>query len=282
MGTIDDIKIMQQQGKSEFEIRSSLQQRGIPEQQISEGMAQSKIKNAVAPQQQGMQPGGQQFGQQQQGMAQQSIGQQSMGQQGQPGQMQLRQQTQGINVPAPGQPSVQQSGYQQGNYDGMQPSMLEQGGQQSEIEQQSQDGYYQVGQSVQSESGGLQDYSAYQVDQAAGGYGGYDSYQPYQEGMSSDIITEISEQVVSERLSVLRDKLQEAISFKSVFETKLNSVDERLRRIEQIIDRLQISIMQKVGDYVNDVKSIKDELVETQKSFKKLAAKKSAHGGKKP
>jgi len=108
------------------------------------------------------------------------------------------------------------------------------------------------------------------------GFGGYaadayQQYQPYQEAMSSDVITEISEQVVAEKLSAMQDKLEKALDFRTVAEARITSLNERLRRIEGILDRLQLSILQKVGDYVNDVRDIKQELLETQQSFKAIA-----------
>ncbi|MFH1290396.1 MAG: hypothetical protein ABIH92_03240, partial [Nanoarchaeota archaeon] len=109
----------------------------------------------------------------------------------------------------------------------------------------------------------------------------YPQYQPYQEAMSSDVITEISEQVVSERLSVLQDKLENVIDMKTVFEAKTSNLDERLRRMEKIIDKMQLSILQKVGEYMTDVKDVKKELEETQKSFSAIQRKKSSKSRKK-
>jgi UDP-glucose 4-epimerase len=59
------------------------------------------------------------------------------------------------------------------------------------------------------------------------------------------------------------------------FDCPIEYIDERLSRIEKIIDRLQLSILQRVGEYVTNVEDIKKELVETQKSFKSLSDKKS-------
>ena len=147
------------------------------------------------------------------------------------------------------------------SYEGMEPSMMDQ--------QTSPSPYYQQTQAQEPASSQYQDAS-------------YPSYQPYQEAFSSDVITEISEQVVSERLASLRDKLEQSISFKNIAETKLSTLSERLERIEQILDRLQLSILQKVGDYVNDVHDMKNELQETHKSFKKLSHPARHHGhGKK-
>ena len=140
-----------------------------------------------------------------------------------------------------------------------------------------------------------QEYSSYsqgQTEQSLGDYqqdgGQYgqqeysqtQQYQPYQETMGSDVITEISEQVVDEKLSAMRDRLEEAVDFKNSAEAKLNILDKRLKRIEQIIDILQISLIQKVSEYVTDIKDVKNELIETQKSFKAIAPHlKHAHSG---
>ena len=61
--------------------------------------------------------------------------------------------------------------------------------------------------------------------------------------------------------------MDEAISFRNEIETRVNGMDDRLKRIELIIDKLQMSVLEKVGEYVIDVSDIKKELVEMQKSF---------------
>jgi len=219
MGTIDEIKRMQQQGRTEQDVKNSLRVRGLSGDEIENVMSQAQIKNAVS----------QPFD---------------------------RGNVQEPSVPIPGQQELiqeQETEYsapaQQDYYAGMQPSIMQQQDQDDGVSQPEEQIYPNEGQTYDS---------------------GYPSYQPYQEAFSSDVITEISEQVVSERLSVLRDKMEEAINFKSVAEAKVSSLNERLERIEGIIDRLQLSILQKVGDYIGDVKDVKFELQETQKSFKKL------------
>ena len=100
---------------------------------------------------------------------------------------------------------------------------------------------------------------------------GYE-YHPYdyQLGISPDTITEISEQVVSEKISEIRKHLEKVIDFKTTVEAKTEAIEERLQRIEKIIDGLQASVLRKVGDYITNVDDIKKELIETQKSFAKL------------
>lgn len=108
----------------------------------------------------------------------------------------------------------------------------------------------------------------------------YQQYQQYapqqaQPQLSSDTISEIAEQVVSEKIAQIKDKLEKTIDMKTTFEAKTESLNERLKRIEQIIDRLQLSILQRVGAYMSEVDNVKKELIETQKSFKAIPQKKS-------
>jgi len=98
-----------------------------------------------------------------------------------------------------------------------------------------------------------------------------EQYQQQSGGISSDTITEIAEQVVSEKFATIKKDMEKIIDLKTTTETKLSYLDSRLKKIEAIIDRLNLSIMQKVGDYMTNIDDIKKELIETQKSFKALA-----------
>ena len=96
---------------------------------------------------------------------------------------------------------------------------------------------------------------------------------PASQSISADTISEIAEQIVTERLAKIRNQLEKITDLKTMAETKVAHIDERLQRIEKIIDRLQLSILQKIGEYTSDVSDLKKELVETQKSFKTLTPK---------
>lgn len=102
----------------------------------------------------------------------------------------------------------------------------------------------------------------------------------YSQGLSSDTIMEISEQIVSEKLSDVRKKLEKMSNFKTELETKTEAIEDRLKRIEKIIDTLQASVLRKVGDYVTNVEDIKTELIETQKTFAKVLGQKHHKGSK--
>lgn len=98
----------------------------------------------------------------------------------------------------------------------------------------------------------------------------YPAYEPYTGNISSDVVNEIAEQIIVEKLSPLKEKIERTLDFKNIIDTKVEYIDERLKRIERTIDRLQLSVLQKVGDYLTNVDDIKTELQETQKSFKSL------------
>jgi len=108
-----------------------------------------------------------------------------------------------------------------------------------------------------------------------GGQGGQyaDPYQgqyQYSSGFSPDTMTEISEQVFTEKISSLKREVDKISDLKTVISAKVDYLDDRLKRIEKVIDRLQLSVLQKVGEYVTNVEDLKKEVVETQKSFKAL------------
>jgi len=154
---------------------------------------------------------------------------------------------------------------------GMQPSVLATETQEAQrVKQQSQ----QAGQSQEAQQP-QQEFTppSYPEEQQQPNYNQqeYSQYPVYQQyGAEADAISEIAEQVLIEKISPLKNKIEAVLDLKSIFEAKINFIDERLKRIEKIIDRLELSILQKVGSYVQNVEDIKSELVETQKSFKSL------------
>ena len=52
-------------------------------------------------------------------------------------------------------------------------------------------------------------------------------------------------------------------------ESRISGIDERLKRIESIIDKLQASIIGKIGNYGQSLQDIRDEIGAMQESFSK-------------
>jgi hypothetical protein len=249
MAIIDEIKELQAQGKQNLQISQELQQKGFSQQDISNALSQSQIKQAVnAPQSQNPS--------------------QSFEALPPPPLPTLSAQSTQELPPAKNPPASFPTPPQpQGNTQSMQPSMLSPP---SPLEPSTEEVY-----TDQAFPEPQQDYG-YDTQQDYG----YDTQQQYDyapSSISSDTITEISEQVVSEKLANIRKQLEKTIDMKNTFSAQISHIDDRLQRMEKIIDRLQLSILQKVGEYTTSVSDLKKELSETQKSFKAKNHKSSPH-----
>jgi len=112
-----------------------------------------------------------------------------------------------------------------------------------------------------------QDYYAGNQGYGEEGYGGY-SYTPGTSDTST--LMEIAEQVFSEKIKKIQKSTEELSEFKILTESKIKLFEERLKRIESTIDQLQISILEKVGSYGQNLSSIKKEMSMMQDSFSKV------------
>ena len=81
---------------------------------------------------------------------------------------------------------------------------------------------------------------------------------------------EIAEQVVIEKMKRVQKQLEDLNEFKILAEARISSTEERLKRIESMIDQLQISIIEKIGSYGQNLSSIKKEMSMMQDSFSKI------------
>ncbi len=100
---------------------------------------------------------------------------------------------------------------------------------------------------------------------------GYEE-QPYQPtgSMDTSTIMEISEQVFAEKIQKLQKQLKEVSDFKVIAEAKIESSESRLKRIESMIDKLQVLILEKVGSYGKGLENIEKEMQMMQDSFGKM------------
>lgn len=98
-------------------------------------------------------------------------------------------------------------------------------------------------------------------------YQQYQEYQPYQ--ANTETITEIAEQIAQEKISALKKNLGNIEELKLKTERKIENIDERLKKIESIIDKLQAAILNKIGNYGENIEDIKEEMKMMQESFSK-------------
>ena len=92
---------------------------------------------------------------------------------------------------------------------------------------------------------GQQDYYYPETPQA---YPEQDYYAP-QGGMDTETISEIAEQVATEKLNEFKAKTGDLVSFKNTIQEKVEDIDDRLKRIETSIDKLQQAIIGKIGEF---------------------------------
>lgn len=103
-------------------------------------------------------------------------------------------------------------------------------------------------------------------------YPGAQQY-PEQGGMSTDTIIDISEQIFAEKSKKMQRTIDELNEFKSLSQAKIENALDRLKRIESVMDKMQISILEKVGSYGNNLESIKKEMSMMQDSFGKMVGR---------
>ena len=104
-------------------------------------------------------------------------------------------------------------------------------------------------------------------------YGAQDGYAPADYSNSTDTIIEISEQVFAEKIKKIASEMRDFKEFKTIFETKVNDIDERLKRMEKNFDKMQLSILDKVGEYGKGLDYLKKELRMVEDSFEKMNSK---------
>ena len=81
---------------------------------------------------------------------------------------------------------------------------------------------------------------------------------------------EVSEQVFSEKIREIQKKVEGMNEFKTLAQTKIEDIANRLKRIETTIDKLQIAILEKIGSYGKNLDGIKKEMSMMQDSFGKV------------
>jgi len=86
----------------------------------------------------------------------------------------------------------------------------------------------------------------------------------------TDTLIEIAEQVFSEKIKKEQKELESLKEFATLVETRITNDHERIKRMEEIIDKLQVAILEKIGSYGRNLESIKNEMGMMQESFEKM------------
>lgn len=252
MPIVKKIREMEKQGIDESAIVQQLQEEGFSPQQINEGLEQSKVKAAVS--------------QDIEAMPAPTPIQQTQTQQS-PQSAQPKAMTPSIVQPQAKQPSTQPIQATQPPTQPIQPEPLSPASTaptQNIAAYPEQYAYPEEQYPEQQYPEPTEPYPAQ--------YSEYPEQYAYPEYQASDTetISEIAEQIADEKLGKLRRQISEMIKFKTETEGKTSNIDYRLRKIETIIDRLQASILKKIGEYGQNIEDLKKETIATQGSFSKI------------
>lgn len=104
-----------------------------------------------------------------------------------------------------------------------------------------------------------------------GSYGGEEGYGGYSN--STDTMIEVSEQVFSEKIKDITKELRELMEFKTIYSSRIDDMNERLKRIEKMFDKMQIAVLDKVGDFGKNIAHLKKEIEMVEDSFSKMHKK---------
>jgi hypothetical protein len=229
MATLDKVIEMQNQGKTDNEIMAQLQNEGIAPSEINQSLQQAKIKNAISSSEKNP-PTSQEM--------QQSITKQIPTQE-------QKTETEPINqLPNPQTSSLPQYPEQYQNPSSQtptqqpQPQYTEQPQQQYPEYDPNQQYYSQTPQTYQQDQGG---------------------YYP-QESYSTETISEIATQTATEILEDYKRKVGDVASFKNQIQNKVEDLDDRLKKIENSIDKLQQAVLGKIGEFGDTTAMIHHDL----------------------
>lgn len=250
MGLIEDITNMKNAGYTDEQIAVALQEQGISPRDINDAFNQSQIKNAVI----GQNPS-----------YPQNVSQE-------------------FQSPFYPNQRASYSAQQRNREEKMMPSILGPGEENEEREQgvqEIQGDYNPQTMEMPNQFEQYAPYSGEYPEQNSGGYSQepysqYSENYPQEAGYSSggmidtETIVEISEQVFAEKMVDIGKKIDSMNEFRTIAQAKIEQMTSRLHRIESVIDRLQASILEKVGSYGDDLRNIRKEMSMMQDSFGKV------------
>jgi DNA-binding transcriptional MerR regulator len=102
-------------------------------------------------------------------------------------------------------------------------------------------------------------------------YASQEGYAGYSAGFDANTIIEISEQVFSEKVKEIQNELNSFNEFKNLNQVRMENLNDRLKKMELVFDRLQMNILEKIGSYGQNLETIKKEMGMMQDSFSKIA-----------
>jgi len=88
--------------------------------------------------------------------------------------------------------------------------------------------------------------------------------------IETEIIEEIAEEIVNEKWQEIKSKIVDVVEWKSYAESRVKSIDERVKRIELSLDRLQAALLGRVQEYGQNIKDLGAEMQSVEGAFGKI------------
>ena len=95
-------------------------------------------------------------------------------------------------------------------------------------------------------------------------------YPEYQAGGDIETITEVAEQITEEKTRNLKKQITSFAKFQEDSQLEIERISNRLEKIENTLNELQMAIIGKIGEYGKDIQTIAKEMHSTQDSFSKI------------
>lgn len=100
-------------------------------------------------------------------------------------------------------------------------------------------------------------------------YRNYPVYSP-QQPFDFETITDLTTQIIEEKTKELKKEISLFSKFRKQVSEEIKELENKITRIENNLNELQISIIRKIGNYGENINNISQELKATQESFSKI------------
>jgi len=265
MSVLDQVIALKNRGASDKDVVSNLREQGVSPKAISDALSQAKIKDAVQGSESAVE----------EGMMPSVLGPEKAEELPTEGSIS----DEDLMPPPRLSPSMQSMNY----------VPLHQEADEEHLYVPQPGDYNQQNQSQQQYPVSQQQYQQPQEEYQQQEYAPQENYDYQSQGMQpgismagssadTDTVIEISEQVFADKVRGIIKQLETLNEFRTLSETKIENLSERLRRIELSIDKLQTAILEKIGSYGRGLDNMKKEVEMVQDSFRKIvnvAAEKS-------
>jgi len=98
----------------------------------------------------------------------------------------------------------------------------------------------------------------------------YYQYAPQEEKVSTETIEEITEEIVNEKWREVKTRITDVVEWKNYADRRITAIDDRLKRIELSLDRLQAALLGKVQEYGRSIRDVGSEVESLEGAFSKV------------